>query len=129
MNKASRISLELVFDFLLVVLGLLILFVSVKDGLGSLSRPGTGMYPLFIAISILVFGGVVLVKKIRSGGAQPLFAEGTFITFILMFATFALWIVIGGAFLAAILGINFLTTGLFSLVNSSFTILNSSKIA
>ena len=94
MNKASRISLELVFDFLLLVLGLLILFVSVKDGLGSLSRPGTGMYPLFIAISILVFGGVVLVKKIRSGGGQPLFAEGTIMTFILMFATFALWIVI-----------------------------------
>lgn len=94
MNKTSRISTELIFNFLLLVLALLILFDSVKNGLGSLSQPGTGMYPLFVAISILVFGSFVLVKTIRSGGGQPLFSEGTFITFILMFITFALWVVI-----------------------------------
>ncbi|MBU4072407.1 MAG: tripartite tricarboxylate transporter TctB family protein [Candidatus Thermoplasmatota archaeon] len=94
MNKAPRISTELIFDFLIFVLGLVILVVSVKDGLGSFSRPGTGMYPLFVAISILVFGGVVFIKRMLSEESEPLFAEGTIITFFLMIATFALWIVI-----------------------------------
>ena len=114
MNKAPRISPELIFDFLMLVLGLVILFVSVKDGLGSFSRPGTGMYPLFIAISILVFGGIVFIKRMLSEGGEPLFAEGTFITFFLMFATFALWIIIMPLLGYAI--VTFLATYAFSKV-------------
>lgn len=94
MNRAPRISPELIFDFLIIVLGMVILVVSVRDGLGSFSRPGTGMYPLFIAISILVFGSITFIKKLFSGESPRVFAEGTLITFLMMLATFALWILI-----------------------------------
>ena len=114
MNKAPRISSELIFYFLILVLGLVILFVSVKDGLGSFGQPGTGMYPLFIAISILVFGSAVFIKRMLSGGGEPLFAEGSFMTFVLMFATFALWIIIMPLLGYAI--VTFLATYAFSKV-------------
>jgi putative tricarboxylic transport membrane protein len=94
MTRSSKFSSEVIFDLLLLALGLLILIVSMKDGLGSFRRPGPGMYPLFVAIAILVFGGIVLVKTIRSGSGPALFGEGSFATFFLMVATFCLWILI-----------------------------------
>jgi len=94
MNRGPRISPELIFDFLILVLGAVILVVSVRDGLGSFSRPGTGMYPLFIAVSILVFGGISFIKLLLSGERVRIFTEGTMATFFMMLATFVLWIVI-----------------------------------
>ncbi|MEW6334429.1 MAG: tripartite tricarboxylate transporter TctB family protein [Thermodesulfobacteriota bacterium] len=114
MKKVLRISPELFFDLLIIVLGVVILVVSVRDGLGSFSRPGTGMYPLFIALSILVFGGITFVKQLLSGETKRVFAEGTMGTFYMMLATFALWILIMPLFGYVI--ITFLATYAFSKV-------------
>jgi putative tricarboxylic transport membrane protein len=93
MKKAGRFSFEIVFDFLLLVLGITIIIMSLGYGLGSLGRPGPGFYPVFIGAAISIFALVLLISELRSETSAPLFDQKGAKTLILMTATFSLWIV------------------------------------
>lgn len=93
MERAGRFRLEIFFDLFLLVLGLVIIFVSLGYGFGSLSRPGPGLYPGLIGTAISIFSFFILVSELRSGTAQALLDKGGAQTLILMTATFCLWIV------------------------------------
>ena len=93
MHRAGRFRLEILFDFLLLVLGFAIIAVSWGYGLGSLARPGPGFYPALIGAAIAVFSFFILVSELRSKAAKAVLDGQGAITLILMTATFCLWIV------------------------------------
>ena len=89
---AARFGLQAGFDFLLLILGLAIVYVSVGYGFGSLARPGPGLYPAFIGTAIAVFAIALLGAEFRVRSSAPsLDAEGS-VTLALMSAIFCLWV-------------------------------------
>lgn len=94
MGKALKFSLEAFFDFLLLVLGVFIAFVSLGYGFGSLARPGPGLYPFFVGVAIAVFSFFLLASEIRSRASKPPLDKDGARTLVLMAATFCLWIVV-----------------------------------
>jgi putative tricarboxylic transport membrane protein len=94
MGKISKLRLETVFDFILMILGAIILVVSWGYGFGSFRRPGPGLYPFFIGAFVLAFSMILLILELRSQKSIPVFDEGGVKTLILMTVTFCLWIVV-----------------------------------
>ena len=93
MEKAAIFRLETLFVFFLLVLGITIVVVCLGYGLGSLGRPGPGLYPAFLGAAISVFAFFILISELRSATAEPLLDRQGAKTLILMIATFCLWIV------------------------------------
>ncbi len=93
MEKAPKLRLETCFDFLLLVLGLVISIISWGYGFGSLRQPGPGLYPFFIGVAIAVFSLFILISALRSTTSKPLLDKEGARTLVLMTATFCLWIV------------------------------------
>lgn len=82
------------FDFVLMVLGVAIIGISLAYGFGTFKRPGPGLYPFFIGISIFVFSIALLIWKLRSQKSEPLLDREEIKTFLFMTATFCLWIIV-----------------------------------
>ncbi len=82
------------FAFVLTVLGVVIMIISLAYGFGTFRRPGPGLYPFFIGASIFVFSIVLLISELRSPMNAPLFGSEGIKTFLLMTATFCLWIIV-----------------------------------
>ena len=82
------------FALVLTVLGVVILTISLAYGFGTFRRPGPGLYPFFIGVSIFIFSAVLLISEFRSPRSAPLFGTGGIQTFLLMTATFCLWIAV-----------------------------------
>jgi len=93
MGKAARFRLATCFDFLMLVLGIVIAVTSLGYGFGSFGRPGSGLYPFFIGVAIAVFAFFILISELRSDTPKPVLDREGAITLILMTATFCLWIV------------------------------------
>ena len=92
MGKLKRWSMETVFDFILTGIGIIIIITSLTYGFGSLRRPGPGLYPFFIGLSIAVFGMVLLIAEFRPQTRPPLFNRGDIKTLLFMIVAFCLWI-------------------------------------
>jgi putative tricarboxylic transport membrane protein len=92
MGRLKKWSLETAFDFLLAVLGIVILITSLAYGLGTLRRPGPGLYPFFIGLSVVIFGMVLFIQELRPQMRPPLFNRGDIKTLLFMVVTFCLWI-------------------------------------
>ena len=82
------------FDCVLMVLGVAIIGISLAYGFGTFKRPGPGLYPFFIGISIFVFSIALLIWKLRSQKSEPLLDREEIKTFLFMTATFCLWIIV-----------------------------------
>ena len=93
MGKAANFRLATCFDFLMLVLGIVIARMSWGYGFGSFARPGPGLYPFFIGVAIAVFAFFILVAELRSDSSKPILDQASATTLILMTATFGLWIV------------------------------------
>lgn len=94
MQRAAIIRLETFVDFLLLVLGIAIVVVSLGYGVGSLSRPGPGLYPVFLGAAIATSAFFILISNLRSDpGKHPLDRQGA-TTLIFMTVTFCLWIMV-----------------------------------
>jgi hypothetical protein len=92
--KFKIFQLETLFDFVLMVLGVAIIGISLAYGFGTFRRPGPGLYPFFIGVSIFVFSIVLLISELRSPMRAPLFDKEGIKTFLFMIATFCLWIIV-----------------------------------
>ncbi len=93
MGKAAIFRLATCFDFLMLVLGIVIAVIALGYGFGSFGRPGPGLYPFFLGVAIAVFALFILISELRSDNHKPILETEGAITLILMAATFALWIV------------------------------------
>jgi hypothetical protein len=80
------------FDFLMLVLGVVIAVVSLGYGFGSFGRPGPGLYPFFLGVAIALFAFLILVSELRSGTSRTALEKEAAKTLVLMTATFCLWI-------------------------------------
>lgn len=92
MEKASRLSLEALFDGVLVALGSAIAVVSWGYGFGSLARPGPGLYPFFVGLAIAGFACLALVAALRQPPGERLLDRAAARKLGLMLATFCLWV-------------------------------------
>jgi putative tricarboxylic transport membrane protein len=92
MGKLKNWSLETVFDFILAILGVVILITSLAYGFGTFRRPGPGLYPFFLGLGILVFSGVLLILEFRPQTRPSLFNRGDVKTLLFMIVGFCLWI-------------------------------------
>ncbi len=94
MNKSKPFPLELTFDLILTVLGIVIVFASLKYGFGTFRAPGPGLFPFFIGISLLISGPALLISNLRKQLHTPLLGRGDVKTFLLMVLAFCAWILI-----------------------------------
>lgn len=94
MEKLKKWPLEIAFDLFLPVLGVIIMVISLGYGFGTYTRPGPGLYPFFIGLSIALFGTVLLLSEFRKLAWSPLLGRGEIQTFLFMIATFCLWILL-----------------------------------
>jgi heme A synthase len=94
MGKIAKLRLETIFDFILMVLGFIILIVSWGYGFGTFRRPGPGLYPFFIGALVLFFSVILIILEMKPKKNEPVFVQGGPLTFILMIITFCLWIVV-----------------------------------
>ena len=94
MGQREKFHTESLFDLVLTILGGVIMMISLAYGFGTFRRPGPGLYPFFIGLSIFVFSIALLIAEFRSPRSVPLFAAGGVKTFLIMTATFCLWIVV-----------------------------------
>jgi putative tricarboxylic transport membrane protein len=94
MGKIAKLRLETIFDFVLLVLGIIILIVSWGYGFGSFRRPGPGLYPFLIGGFVLLFSMILLILERKSKKSEAVFNQGDALTLILMIITFCLWILV-----------------------------------
>ncbi len=92
MGKLKKWSLETVFDFILTGLGIFITITSLTYGLGTLRRPGPGLYPFFIGLSIAIFSMALFIPELRPQTRPSLFNRGDIKTLLFMIVAFCLWI-------------------------------------
>lgn len=93
MENAPKFRLETCFDFLMLVLGVVIASVSWGYGFGSLGRPGPGLYPFFIGVAIAIIALFILIAELKSRTNSVLLDKEGAKTLFLMTVTFCLWIV------------------------------------
>lgn len=92
MRGAPGFRLEIIFDFVLLVVGLAVCIVSWGYGFGNLARPGPGLYPFFIGIAICVFASMILFVAFRTQAPHTVLDKAGATTLVLMTITFCLWI-------------------------------------
>ena len=94
MNESKPFPLELTFDLILTVLGIVIVFASLKYGFGTFRTPGPGLFPFFIGLSLLISGLALLISNLRKRLRTPSLGRGDVKTFLLMVLAFCAWILI-----------------------------------
>ena len=78
MGKLKKWPPETFFDLTLALSGMIIIITSLAYGLGTFRKPGPGLYPFFIGLSISAFSMVLLIAEWRAKTTLPsLFAEKT----------------------------------------------------
>ena len=94
MKKTSKLPSGFFFDLCLPAAGIIIVVVSLGYGFGTLKKPGPGLYPFFLGLSIAVFGTMLLISELRTRIRFPLFQRGDLRIFLSMIAAFCLWILL-----------------------------------
>jgi putative tricarboxylic transport membrane protein len=94
MGKTSKLPSGFFFDLCLPAAGIIIMVISLGYGFGTLKKPGTGLYPFFLGLSIAVFGTALLISELRAQIRFPLFKRGDLRIFVSMIAAFCLWILL-----------------------------------
>lgn len=86
--------LQILFDFIVPALGIVIMVISLGYGFGTLKRPGPGLYPFFIGLSLSIFGIFLLLVELRKPTLRPLLDSGEIPIFLSMIAAFCLWVLL-----------------------------------
>ena len=92
MTRASRDKLEVFFAVLMIAAGIAVCFVSWGYGFGTISRPGPGLYPFFVGLTIAVCAVLILAFDRPAAPAASVPDLKVARTLILMTVTFGLWI-------------------------------------
>ncbi len=93
MGKKSNFPGELVFNLLLMALGIYVVITSLRIGFGTLREPDAGFFPFVGGLIILISNFSVLARESRRN--QPLFPDRAGIPIFFMFtAIAACWILV-----------------------------------
>jgi putative tricarboxylic transport membrane protein len=92
MRGAPGFRLEIVFEFVLLAVGVAVCVISWGYGFGNLARPGPGLYPFFIGAAICVFALFVLAGEFKTPTPHAVLDRAGATTLLLMTITFCLWI-------------------------------------
>jgi|WetSurMetagenome_2_1015567.scaffolds.fasta_scaffold664469_1 putative tricarboxylic transport membrane protein len=93
-NKSKPFPLELSFDLILTVLGIIITFASLKYGFGTFRAPGPGLFPFFIGLSLFIFGLALAISEFRTPMRSASLSREDFRTFLFMILAFCIWILV-----------------------------------
>ena len=93
MVRPAKPGAESIFNFILLLLALLIIYESIQMGFGTLKRPGSGLFPLFCGAIIMGLNGFLLLRRADSTIAS-LFQEGQRWKFFTMIIPFFAWILL-----------------------------------
>ena len=93
MTKSRRIAAESIFNLILILLALFIIYESFQMGFGSLRKPGSGLFTIFCGVLLLVLNGLKLIKG--SGSAvRSIFTAGEGMKFLIIVLPFLGWILL-----------------------------------
>jgi putative tricarboxylic transport membrane protein len=93
MAKSFKLGAETVFNLVLVVLGLFIIYESFHLGFGTLKRPGSGFFVILCGILISGLSSVSLIKQSESK-IRSLFHDDERKKFLLIIIPFLAWILL-----------------------------------
>jgi hypothetical protein len=66
MSNHKPFPLEMTFDVILVLLGVVISLTSLQYGFGTLRTPGPGLFPFFLGLGVLISGLALLIAEFRT---------------------------------------------------------------
>ncbi len=116
MGAKSKFHSELIFKFIILFLGLIIIIASIQYGLGNIKQPGTGVFTLLLGVLILISGIIHIIfagKKSRDN--EPLFEKNTEIKKFLSIGIILILWIMGMPYLGYII-MTFIVTFLISKV-------------
>ena len=87
MEKRSNFPGELVFNLLLMALGIYVMVTSLKIGFGTLREPDAGFFPFVGGVIILISNFSVLAREVRKN--KPLLPNREGIPIFIMFIAIA----------------------------------------
>lgn len=94
MRAKPKFSSELIFRLILLFLSLVIIIVSIEYGLGTINRPGTGLFTLVLGVLILISGIIHIIFTGNKEDNEPLFQNRAEIKrFVFVGLILILWIV------------------------------------
>jgi hypothetical protein len=95
MDKRSVSIPEIIFNSLLMILGLIIMVGSMRLGFGSLKQPGAGLFPFFagLIMTVSIFPAILNILFEKSSSTEPPSKENTGKILMLMAAIFVTWII------------------------------------
>jgi putative tricarboxylic transport membrane protein len=90
-EKTNYLS-ERIAHFVILLLSILIMVLSRSYGLGTLGKPGAGLYPFTIGLLIFPLSLSLFISSLRSKGKGSVLSRGEVVTFISFIGTCAFWI-------------------------------------
>lgn len=94
MNTRWAVIGEVLFGCLILAFGIIALVGSMQLGFGSLSQPGSGLFPFFAGLMIVIAAPIAIVNSIVGRGSESEFIlkKDGFRTLAGMIVVFAGWI-------------------------------------
>jgi len=94
MNRKWAFAGEVLFSCLILACGIVALTGSVQLGVGSLSQPGTGLFPFFAGLMIIIAASMAIVNSITGKASESEFIlkKNGFGTLAGIIVVFAGWI-------------------------------------
>lgn len=92
MGEGNKFGLEACFDLLMLVAGIVIAGISLGYGFGSIERPGPGLYPFFVGVSIAAFALLLLISVLRAQARVATLGREGAVRLVLLTASLSLWI-------------------------------------
>lgn len=93
MARISRLQTESIFALILIMLGLFIIFVSLKIGFGTLKNPGSGLFPFILGVFICLQSFINIFEH-KPTNNKNLFGNYSIKNLLYISITFILWIIL-----------------------------------
>lgn len=92
MGKTNYLS-ERIAHFVIVLLSILMMVLSLSYGIGTLGKPGSGLYPFTIGLFIFPLGLSLFISSLRSQRKGSVLNREGVITFLAFVGACAFWII------------------------------------
>lgn len=91
MGKTNYLS-ERIAHLVIVILSILMMILSLSYGLGTLRKPGAGLYPFAIGLFIFPLSLSLFISSLRSKKKGPILSRGEIMTFLSFIGACVFWI-------------------------------------
>ena len=93
MDKTRKLNAELIFNSVLMIIGIFIVIESLRIGFGTLKRPGSGLFT-FLAGLLMVFLNFLIMFGKRSTKSEIVLDRYGIRNFFFMSITLVLWVIL-----------------------------------